>query len=69
MIKNGAYSLDETVASYVGFGGASQELPEYVIMVKIWEEGKRIEGERDAMPIFDEISNYMQSYLKIEPKG
>ena len=69
VIKNGAYSLDETVASYVGFGGASQELPEYVIMVKIWEEGKRIEGERDAMPIFDEISNYMQSYLKIEPKG
>lgn len=69
VIKNGAYSLDETVASYVGFGGVNQELPEYVIMVKIWEEGKRIEGERDAMPIFDEMSNYMQNYLKIEPKG
>lgn len=69
VIKNGAYSLEETVASYVGFGGSAAELPEYVIMVKIWEEGKRIEGEKDAMPIFDEMSNYMQKYLKIEPKG
>lgn len=63
--RNG-YRFDETVGSYVGFGGA--ELPEYVIMVKIWEEGKRTEGERDATPVFDQMSNYLQEYLRIKPK-
>ena len=64
----GAYTeaKGETIASYIGFGG--RELPEYVIMVKIWEEGKHLEGERDALPIFDEISNFVQNYFKIKPK-
>lgn len=72
VIRNGAYVMDETKATYIGFGTSGNaedsDLPEYVIMVKIWEEGKRIEGERDALPIFDEISNFMQNYLKIKPK-
>lgn len=72
VIRDGAYVMDETKATYVGFGTSgdadSSDLPEYVIMVKIWEEGKRIEGERDAMPLFDEISNFMLDYLKIKPK-
>lgn len=71
VIKDGKYVMSETVASYVGFGGAGNdgtELPEYVIMVKIWEEGRRIEGERDALPIFDAMSNYMQKYLRIKPE-
>ena len=38
-IKDGAYTFDETVGNYIGFGGAEGELPEYVIMVKIWGEG------------------------------
>lgn len=71
-IRDGAYVMDETKATYIGFGtsgnSSDSDLPEYVIMVKIWEEGKRIEGERDALPIFDEISNFMQDYLKIKPK-
>ena len=70
-IRDGAYVMDETIASYVGFGGSGKDessTPEYVIMVKIWEEGKRIEGEKDAMPIFDEISNFMIDYLKIKPE-
>ena len=73
-IRDGKYVMDETLATYVGFGSAGNnesdaEMPEYVIMVKIWQEGKRIEGERDAAPIFDELSNYLQDYLKIKPKG
>jgi cell division protein FtsI/penicillin-binding protein 2 len=69
--KDGKYSdaMGETIASYVGFGGTEGELPEYLIMVKIWGEGKHLEGERDAMPLFDSISNYLQTYLKIKPKG
>ncbi len=66
-IKDGAYTFDETVGNYIGFGGANGELPEYVIMVKIWGEGLKMEGEKDAMPIFNEISSYMIDYLKIKP--
>ena len=68
VVREGAYTeaKGETIASYIGFGG--RELPEYVIMVKIWEEGKHLEGERDALPIFDEISNFVQNYFKIKPK-
>ena len=68
-IKDGAYTFDETIGNYVGFGGrdAEGELPEYVIMVKIWGEGLKMEGEKDAMPIFNEMNNYMIDYLKIKP--
>ena len=66
-IIDGAYSFDETVASYIGFGGTEGELPQYVIMVKIWEEGEKIEGEKDAMPLFDKLSNITIDYLKIKP--
>ncbi len=66
-IKDGAYTFDETIGGYVGFGGAEGGLPEYVIMVKIWGEGLKMEGEKDAMPIFNEMSNYMIDYLKIKP--
>ena len=70
MLENGKYSdaLGETVASYVGFGGTEGELPEYLVMVKIWGEGKHIEGEKHAMPVFNDISNYLIDYLKIPPK-
>ena len=66
-IKDGLYTFDETIGNYVGFGGAEGELPEYVIMVKIWGEGLKMEGEKDAMPIFDEMSDFMIDYLKIRP--
>ena len=69
-VKNGEYTFDETLANYIGFGGsADDEVPEYVIMVKIWREGTQLDGERHAMPIFTEISNYMIDYLKIKPSG
>lgn len=66
-VRGGEYVMNETVASYVGFGGPVDDLPEYVIMVKIWEEGMNLQGEGDAMPIFNEINNYMINYLKIKP--
>lgn len=62
-IRSGRYVMDETIGSYVGFGSnGAEELPEYVIMTKIWEEGKAL-GGADAKKIFDEISRYMIDYL------
>lgn len=63
----GGYSDKETIASYVGFGGANT--PEYVIMVSVYGKDKVFQGARDASPIFTEISNWMLDYLKIQPKG
>ena len=65
-IKNGEYTFDETVGSYVGFGGAEGDLPEYVIIVKIWGEGQTL-GGGDAQTLFDQMSNYMIDYLRIKP--
>ncbi len=65
--KAGGYSDKETVASYVGYGGA--EKPEYVIMVSMYGEGKVLQGAQHALPVFTEISNWMLDYLKIQPKG
>ena len=68
VIKNGEYSFDETWATYIGFGGANGELPEYVIMVRVWEEGKIAGGEAQAMPVFNVLKDYVQDYLKVKPK-
>ena len=69
MIKDGAYSFDETVATYVGFGGTAGELPEYVIMVRVWEDGKNAGGEAQALPVFNVLKACVQDYLKIKPAG
>lgn len=63
----GGYSDSETIASYVGYGGA--EKPEYVIMVSVYGKDKVFQGARDAAPVFTDISNWMIDYLKIQPKG
>ena len=67
-IKNGAYTFDETTASYVGFGGTEGEMPEYVIMVKIWESGQKLEGTAHALPLFNELSDVVSDHLQIRPK-
>lgn len=67
VVKNGVYSDSETIATYLGFGGAVT--PEYVIMVSISGDNKILQGARDALPIFTDISNWMLDYLKIQPKG
>ncbi len=69
VIKDGEYSFDETVATYVGFGGTEGELPGYVIVVRVWEDGKTAGGEAQALPVFNVLNAYVQDYLKIKPAG
>lgn len=69
VVKNGVYSEDETIATYLGYGGSDIDTPEYVIMVSIHGEHRILGGSADAMPIFTDISNWMLDYLKIQPKG
>lgn len=66
-IKNGEYSFDETIATYVGFGGAEGSDPEYLIMVRVWEENKKAAGDAHALPVFNELKAQVQDYLKIKP--
>ncbi|HEU5121950.1 MAG TPA: penicillin-binding protein 2 [Candidatus Saccharimonadales bacterium] len=68
-IENGRYVDDQTVGTYLGFGGSSAEDPRYVIMVQVSAKGKYLAGNKDAMPIFTDISNWMIDYLKLQPKG
>lgn len=68
VIVDGAY--DDTygalVGSYMGFLGPQGELPQYVVMTRMWGEGEAV-GSGDAMDLFDEIMNYMIDYYKIKP--
>jgi cell division protein FtsI/penicillin-binding protein 2 len=68
VIKNGEYATDETVGTYLGYGG-SAKTSRYVIMVQVSGDHKELQGARDALPIFTDISNWMLDYLKIQPKG
>lgn len=66
--ESGKYTEAETVATYLGFGGADE--PEYVIMVRVAAPGKglSLEGGLHASPIFLELSNWLVDYMKIAPK-
>ena len=66
-IINGGYSFDTTVASYVGFGGTRGEMPQYVIMVKLWKDGMKVEGEAHALPLFNRLNEMTIDYLEIVP--
>jgi cell division protein FtsI (penicillin-binding protein 3) len=66
--KTGAYSDDNSIGSYLGFGGT--DTPEYVIMVRV-EDSKLTSGYAGTVaagPIFNELSNWMLSYLELPPK-
>lgn len=65
---SGSYTKNETVATYLGFGGADK--PEYVIMVRIAApgQGKNLEGGIHAGPVFSDISNKMIEYMKLAPR-
>jgi len=67
VIKNGIYSTNETVGTYLGYGG-SDDTSRYVIMVQVSGDNKELQGSRDALPIFTDMSNWMIDYLKIQPK-
>lgn len=68
-LRDGKYVDDETVGTYLGFGGNSETMPQYVIMVQVSGEKMQLAGNKDAMPIFTDISNWMLDYLKLQPKG
>jgi len=68
-IQNGQYVNNETIATYLGFGGSIDEASRYVIMVEVAGPGMNLEGAVHAMPIFTDISNWMLKYLKLQPKG
>lgn len=66
--KTGKYSFDNSVGSYLGFGGSDE--PRYVIMVRV-DDAKLTygyEGTLAAGPIFNELSKWMLNYLEIKPK-
>lgn len=67
-IENGKYVSDQTIGTYLGFGGEVDEVPRYVVMVEISSEGKSLGGGADAKPIFNDISNWMIDYLKLTPR-
>lgn len=66
-LKNGKYVDDETVGTYLGFGG--DNTPRYVIMVQVSGKNMNLQGNKDALPIFTDISNWLIDYLKLQPKG
>ena len=66
-IRNGKYIDDETIATYLGYGGDS--MPRYVIMVEASGKGQNLQGNIHALPIFTDISNWLIDYLKLQPKG
>lgn len=66
--KTGRYSDTATIGSYLGFGG--QDVPQYVIMVRIDDANiGGFSGSAAAAPIFTELSNWMLDYQQIQPKG
>ena len=68
-LKDGKYVDNETVGTYLGFGGSSPEELKYVIMVQVSGENMNLEGGKHALPIFTDISNWLIDYLKLQPKG
>ena len=66
-IENGGYVDYQTIGSYLGFGG--NNTPKFVIMVAVSGAGQNLQGVQDAGPIFTELSNWMLTYLKIQPEG
>jgi cell division protein FtsI/penicillin-binding protein 2 len=64
---NGGYASDETVGTYLGFGGGDSA--QYVIMVEVSADHKIMQGAQNAMPIFTDISNWLLDYLQVQPKS
>ena len=64
---SGKYTSERTNVGAIGFGGSAKKgaLPEYVILVRL-ETNARLWGS-NAVPVFNELSNYMLQYLRIEP--
>ena len=68
-IVNGKYVSNQTIGTYLGYGGEKGKIPRYVIMIEISADGKDMGGGSDAKPIFNVISNWMINYLRLTPQG
>ena len=67
-VVNGKYVDNQTIGTYLGYGGEKGGTPKYVIMVEISAKGKNMGGGSDAKPIFNTISNWMINYLQLTPE-
>ncbi|MGB4957507.1 MAG: penicillin-binding protein 2 [Candidatus Saccharimonas sp.] len=68
-IVNGKYVNDQTIGTYLGFGGQSANDVRYVIMIEISAKNHSMGGGADAKPIFNALSNWMIPYLSLTPKA
>jgi cell division protein FtsI/penicillin-binding protein 2 len=66
-LENGKYVSNQTVGTYLGFGGTKNQ-SKYVIMVQVSGKGMNLEGNRHAMPIFTELSNWLLTYYQLQPE-
>ena len=66
-IRDGAYVMDEFISGYIGYGGSSQDYPEYVIITKMWDKGRTVSSEDDVRPVFEDLKMWMIDYLRIKP--
>ena len=68
--KTGAYSDNNAIGSYLGFGGNSNTSARYVIMVRVTDaqvSEAATAGGVAAAPIFANISNWLLDYLHVQP--
>ncbi|HEY0965404.1 MAG TPA: penicillin-binding protein 2 [Candidatus Saccharimonadales bacterium] len=63
---NNSYDNNQTIGTYLGYGG--DDKPKYVIMVQVSAPGKGFAGT-DAMLVFNDVSNWLIDYMKLQPKG
>ena len=65
-IHNGKYVSNQTIGTYLGFGGTKSQT-KYVIMVQVSGKGMNLEGNKHAMPIFTDLSNWLLEYYQLQP--
>jgi cell division protein FtsI (penicillin-binding protein 3) len=64
--KTGQYTDENSIGSYIGFGG--NQTPQYVIMVQVKDsKAAGYAGTTAAGPIFLDLSNWLIDYLQIPP--
>jgi cell division protein FtsI/penicillin-binding protein 2 len=68
-LQDGKYVDNQSIGTYLGFGGTSANDLKYVIMVQVSGKGMNLAGDKDALPIFTDISNWLLDYMKLQPKG
>ena len=66
-LENGQYVSSQTIGTYIGFGGNHNQ-SKYVIMVQVSGKKMNLEGNKHAMPIFTDISNWLLDYYQVQPR-